>query len=128
MDWEVVEWAMPIYELSMLVLPVIGFVLWYRRVRRDAIRRSRALGRYAVLVTAPVVFYILYILLIVGIEEVTHIPLATEMLARYFFPLVGLGLLITLIAILVFGVTLLFIRPRNMAAPDKDPVSHDAGL
>ncbi|MEJ2425026.1 MAG: hypothetical protein P8101_11310 [Candidatus Thiodiazotropha sp.] len=60
MDWQGAEWAMPIYELSML--------------------------------------------------------------GRSFF------LLIALITMLVFGVTQLFIRPRYVVAPDKDPGAHDAGL
>jgi hypothetical protein len=32
------------------------------------------------------------------------------------------------LSMLVFGVTLLFIRPRYVVAPDKDPGAHDAGL
>lgn len=35
---------------------------------------------------------------------------------------------ITKLSMLVFGVTLLFIRPRYVVASDKDPGSHDAGL
>ena len=112
MDWQGIEWAVPVFEVVMLVLPVYAFITFYRRVKRGVLKKLRALWRYASLVITPIILYVLFIFALVGLEELTHIGVITEGLARSFFILVGLGFTIWLVSILVFGVALVFIKSQ----------------
>jgi polyferredoxin len=108
----------------MLVLPVYAFITFYRRVKRGVLKKSRALWRYASLVITPIILYVLFFLALVGFEELTHISVITEGLARTILILVELGLTIWLVSILLFGVALVFIKsqpssPNKAAAPDR---------
>lgn len=110
MDWRGIEWAVAVFELVMIILPVYAFITLYRRIKRGVLEKSRALWRYACLVIAPIIFYVLFFFVLVGLEELTHIGVITEGLARTFPILVGLGLAIWLVSILVFGVALVFVK------------------
>jgi hypothetical protein len=112
MDWRGIEWAVPVFEVVMLVLPVYAFITFYKRVKHGVLKKSRALWRYASLVIAPIILYVLFFFALVGFEELTHIGVITEGLARTILILVGLGLTIWLVSILVFGVALVFIKSQ----------------
>ena len=112
MDWRGIEWAVPVFEVVMLLLPVYAFITFYRRVKRGVLKKLRALWRYASLVITPIILYVLFFFALVGLEELTHIGVITEGLARSFFILVGLGFTIWLVSILVFGVALVFIKSQ----------------
>ena len=112
MDWRGIEWAVPVFEVVMLVLPVYAFITFYRRVKRGVLKKSRALWRYASLVITPIILNVLFFFALVGFEELTHIGVITEGLARSFLILVGLGLTIWLVSILVFVVALVFIKSQ----------------
>ena len=113
MGWQGVEWAVPVYELAMLVVTVAGFVVYRRRVVRQALAPAGALWRYAGLVLLPTVVAIAFYFLLIGIEEFTDFSLISEGMGRGWPALVVLGLVIWLVAIMAFGLTLAFTRRRS---------------
>ena len=112
MDWRGIEWAVPVFEVVMVVLAVYASITFYRRVKRGVWKKTRALWCYAILVIIPIVLYVLFFFALVGFEEFTHIGVITEGLARSFLILVGLGLTIWIVSILVFGLVLLFAKSQ----------------
>jgi len=110
MDWQGIEWIVPIFELSMIVIPVYAFIEVRRRVKNGRTGRSRALLRYAVFAIAPVLVYILLYFLLVGFETLTRISVITEGLARSFFLLAGLGVAIGIVSIVAFVATRSFMK------------------
>lgn len=112
MEWRGIEWAVPVFEMVMLVFPCFAFVVFYRRVQRGVLKKSGALWRYAAWVVAPVIGYALFFFTLVGIEEVTRMSVLTEGLARSFLLLVGMGVAIWLISTLAFVITLLFVKNK----------------
>jgi len=110
MDWQGIDWAVPVFEVVMLGLPVYGFITFYRRLKRGVLKKSRAFRRYALLVITPLILYVLLFFALVGFEELTAIGVITEGLARSFPISVGLGLATWLASLIVFGVALVFIR------------------
>ena len=112
MDWQGIEWAVPVFEVVMLALPVYAFITLYRRVKGGVLKKSRAMWRYASIVIAPIILYVLFFFALVGIEALSHINIITEGLARTILILIGLGLTIWLVSIIVFGVTLVFIKSQ----------------
>ena len=112
MDWQGIEWAVPVFEVVMLALPVYAFITLYRRVKGGVLKKSRAMWRYASIVIAPIILYVLFFFALVGFEALSHINIITEGLARTIIILIGLGLTIWLVSIIVFGVTLVFIKSQ----------------
>ena len=112
MDWQGIEWAVPVFEVVMLALPVYAFITLYRRVKGGVLKKSRAMWRYASIVIAPIILYVLFFFALVGFEALSHINVITEGLARTILILIGLGLAIWLVSIIVFGVTLVFIKSQ----------------
>lgn len=110
MDLRGLEWAVPAFEIVMLVLPVYAFVVFYRRVKYRALKKTSALWLYASVVIAPIILYTLFFFLLAGLEELTHISLISEELSRSLLILVALGVAIWSISILAFGLTLMFLR------------------
>lgn len=115
MSWQGVEWAVPVYELAMLVVPIAGFVAYRRRVLLQALKPWAALWRYAALVLAPIVVAVAFYFLLIGIEEFTDFSPMTEEMGRGWPALIVVGVIIWLIAILAFGLGLAFIRRRPTA-------------
>jgi hypothetical protein len=116
MGWQGIEWAVGVFELAMLVVPVAGFVAFRRRVLRQALTPAGALWRYAGLVLLPIAIAIAFFFLLIGIEELTDFAPITEEMGRGFPLLIVAGLVIWLIAIMAFGLTLAFTR-RQPAEP-----------
>ena len=114
-----IELAVPIFEVVMLALPVYGFITFYKRIKRGVLKKSRAFQRYAFLVISPIILYALLFFAMVGFEELTHIDVITEGLARSFLILVGLGLTTWLASILVFAVVLAFIKTPPSSADNS---------
>jgi chromate transport protein ChrA len=110
MDWRGIELAVPVYEILMLVVLVYAFITFYRRVKCGVLEKSGALWRYVLFVSTPIILIVLLFFTLVGFEELTHIGAITEGLARTILILVGLGLSIWLVSILIFGITLAFIK------------------
>ena len=118
MDWRGIEWVVPVFAIVMIVLPVYAFITFHRRVKRGTLVKSRALWRYASLVITPIILYVLFFFALVGFEELTHISVITEGIARTFLILVGLGLTIWIVSILAFGVALVFVK-NQPSSPNK---------
>jgi hypothetical protein len=112
MDWRGIEWAVPIYEFTALMLPVYAFVRFSRRVKHGILNKPSALLRFATLALSPLLAYCLFFAALVAIETVSNVSVITEGLARSFLLLVGLGLAFWLVALFLFGIGLLFIRSR----------------
>lgn len=113
MDWRGIDWVVPAFEIVILVLPVYAFIVLYRRVKGGAINKQGALWRYAFWVIVPVIVYVVLFFALVGIEEMIKASIITEGLARSFFILVGLGVIIWLVSTLVFAVTILLLRQQK---------------
>ena len=110
MNWSVIEWVLPIYLLSMIVVPTFAFITFFLRVKRGVMEKFRAIRYYAGIVIIPVILYCLFCLLLVILEEVAQINLVTEELARSFFVVIGIGLIIYLMSLIIFSVTLAFLQ------------------
>lgn len=106
MDWRGIEWSIPVFALLILATPVCGFAVFRCRVRRDGLSRSRAFLYFSLTAFAPLALYVLLLLVLVGVEELTGTALVTEGLARGTVPLVAAGLLVWLVAELVFALAL----------------------
>lgn len=124
MDWRGIEWVVPVFEVVMLVLPVYAFITIFRRVKRGVMKKSRAFLRFALIVIAPIILYLLFFFTLVGLEELTSINVNTEGLARSFLILVGIGFSIWLFSIIVFSVALVIKKtqpssPHNKTGADK---------
>jgi hypothetical protein len=112
MAWQGIEWAVPVFGLSTLVLPIFVAVVYYRRAKSAALSRLSALGRYAALVASPIFAYVLFFFGLVVLEELTGSGLISEGLGRSFLLLVGFGLVVWIGSVLSFGAILLFWKPR----------------
>ncbi len=108
MDWRGVEWAIPLYELAMLVVPIYGFTALRRRVKQGTLAKPRAFWYYTGLVAAPIALYALFFLTLVAIDSLTRLGGVTEGLARTFLILIGLGFLIWLVSSIIFRIVLRF--------------------
>lgn len=115
MEWQGIEWAVGVYELAMLVVPIAGFVAYRRRVLRQVLTPAGALWRYAALVMAPIMVAVAFMALLIGIEEFTDFTPITEEMGRGLPLLIVAGLVIWLIASIVFGLSLAF--RRRLAQP-----------
>jgi hypothetical protein len=107
-DLQGTEWIIPVYEVLMLVVPVIGFIALRRRVKRQLLTTRRAFMHYAGLVISPVAMYLIFFLGLVGLEEVSKTAIVSEGLARSLPLLSGLGLLVWLQSMIVFGIAVAF--------------------
>lgn len=110
MEWQGIEWAVGVFELAMLLVPIAGFVRYRRCAARQTLGKAAALRRYAALSIAPTVAYAALVLVLIGIEDLTSLSLLSEEMGRAFPFLVAGGLVVWLIAMLAFGLALLFIR------------------
>jgi hypothetical protein len=109
MDWQGIEWVVPVYEILMLAVPVYGFIVLRRRVRQRVLTKARAFVYYTGLVILPVAIYTIFFLYLVGLEEVAEMAIITDGLARSAFILIGLGLVVWLVSLSIFGLALKFI-------------------
>ncbi|MGB5850176.1 MAG: hypothetical protein WBH40_16935 [Ignavibacteriaceae bacterium] len=72
--------------------------------------KFRAIRYFAGIVIIPVILYGLFFFVLVSLEEVAQIDLVTEGLARSFLSVIGIGLIIWLVSLIIFGVTLKIFR------------------
>ena len=121
MDWQGIEWVVPIYEILMLSLPVYGFIVLRRRVKHNALAKVRAFLYYTGLSISPVVIYILFFLGLVGLEEVTGTAILTEGLARSVLISIGFGMVVWLVSLIIFGITLTFISSSASSPQRENP-------
>jgi len=110
MDWQGIEWILLLYWLSMLVVPIYTFITLLLRVKRGVDEKPRAIRFYAGIVISPIILYGLFFFGLIVIEELAKIDLVTEGLARSFFIVIGIGLIIWLVSLIVFSLTLKFLR------------------
>ena len=121
MDWQGIEWVVPVYEILMLSLPVYGFIVLRRRVKHNALAKVRAFLYYTGLSISPVVIYILFFLGLVGLEEVTGTAILTEGLARSVLISIGFGMVVWLVSLIIFGITLTFISSSASSPQRENP-------
>ena len=110
MDWQGIEWVIPLYWLSMLVVPIYTFITLLLRVKRGVEEKPTAISYYAGIVISPIILYGLFFFGLIVIEELAQIDLVTEGLARSFFIVIGIGFIIWLVSLIVFSLTLKFLR------------------
>jgi hypothetical protein len=115
MDWKGIEWVVPLYELLILLVPIYGFIVLRRRVKRKELTKARGFLYYSGLVISPIVMYSVFIIGITGIEEMLDTAIVSEGLARSFFLLVGIGLIVWLISLAIFGIALAFMRNPELS-------------
>jgi hypothetical protein len=108
MGWQGIEWVLPVYGIGIVVLPVVAFIVIWRRVKRGTLAKLRAFLYYAGLVLTLPILYVAFFFAMVGIEELTRAAIVTEGLGRTFLPAVGLGVMLWLLSAVVFGMTLLW--------------------
>lgn len=109
MGWQGIEWVVPIYEVLMLLVPIYGFIAFRQRVKHNVLTKTRAFLYYTGLVISPVVIYTVFFLSLVGLEEVAKTTIITEELARSVLILIGLGLVVWLVSLIIFGLALAFV-------------------
>jgi hypothetical protein len=110
MDWQGVEWVIPVFEIVMLVLPVYAFIVLYKKTRKGVLNKAGALWRYAVWLISPVIVYAVLFFGLVGIEEAFDLSVISEGLARSFLILASIGIVIWLVTTLIFAATVCFIK------------------
>jgi hypothetical protein len=118
MPWHGVEWAIPLYQLTMLVLPVYCFMALRRRVARG-LAKYRALRRYILTVIVPVILYTLLYVGLAVLEQLTKATLIPGEMARSFFILIGLGIAIWLVGSIAFAITLLYGKSAQAPGPAR---------
>ncbi len=118
MDWHGIEWAVPLYEIMMIVVPVYAFITVRRRVKQGVSGKFRALLRYAFLVLVPIILYVFFFFGLIGFENLTHSSIISEGLARTVLLLVGSGLAIWIVSTLVFGLSLVFMKKQQTQSLD----------
>ena len=65
----------------------------------------------------PYYFYVVFFFGLIGIEEVAHVGLIPESLGRSFLLVTGLGVIIWLVASIIFGVVMTFTKSAT-ASPN----------
>jgi hypothetical protein len=123
MDWRGIEWVVPVYEVLMLLVPVYGFIAFRRRVKQKVLTKTRAFLYYTGLVISPVAIYTIFFLGLVGLEEVSKTAIITEELARSFLILIGLGLVVWLVSLIIFGMALTFISSSASSPNQANPTA-----
>jgi hypothetical protein len=115
MPWQGIEWAIPVYQLAMLVLPAYCFMALRRRVVRRGFPKYRALRRYVIFVALPAIAYASLYIGLLGLEHLTRAALIPAEMARSFFIQIGAGIAVWLVASLVFAIVLLYATPLAAA-------------
>lgn len=110
MDWRGIEWVLRLYWLSMIMVPTFAFIMLYLRVKRGVVEKPKAIRYFAGIAIIPIILYGLFFLLLVSLEEVAQIDIVSEELARSLFVVMGIGFIIWLLSLIIFGVTLAFFR------------------
>ena len=113
MDWRGTEWAIPVYEAAICIVPFYSFFLVRRRIRRGQLTRIRAFLYYSALSLSPPVIYSGYFFGLVGLEDATNMAIVTEGLAATFLILIGFGLCAWLASSLIFGLSLYFVKYKS---------------
>lgn len=115
MDWKGIELVIPIYELSILLVTIFGFIVFQRRVKQRELTKTRGFLYYSGLTISPVVIYIVFFFVLVGLEEVINTAILPEGLGRSFLILIGFGIIIWLISLIIFGVVLAFVSSSTLS-------------
>ena len=90
--------------LAILFVPFAAGRLLLRRLRSGAIGRLRSIGLYALVVLAPAALYLGVFFAVVGIEELTGSALIPEEIGRSLLLVVGFGLLVWLLALVIYAI------------------------
>jgi hypothetical protein len=70
----------------------------------------RGFLHYAGLVISPVLAYTVFQFCLMGLEKLLDTAIVSEGMGRTLIPLVGIGIIIWLVAVSVFGITLALMR------------------
>jgi hypothetical protein len=97
----------PVFVLLILVVPIAAFPLALRHIRAGRWGRLSGIVRFAGLTLAPTVIFVLLCLLLIGLEELFGAALVPEELGRSMLLVVALGLLVGILAQVIFAVALL---------------------
>jgi hypothetical protein len=126
MDWQGIEWVVPVYGVLMLLVPVYGFISFRQRVKHKVLTKARAFLYFTGFVISPVAIYAIFFLVLVGLEEVAKTAIITEGLARSVLILIGLGLVVWLVSLIIFGMALTFIG-NSASSPKIQPTPKNDG-
>lgn len=121
MEWRGIEWIVPIYNLLILLMPIFGFIAFWRRIKQKALTKARGFLYYSLLVISPVVTYTVLFFGLVGLEEMTHTALLSEGLARSFLIMIGFGLIVCLVSLAIFGIALALISNQALSPNQANP-------
>ena len=112
------ESMLQLYGLAMVVLPVYSFVSLRKKIRYEQLSKKAALMRYVGLVVAPIIGYAAAFGLALGIEAVSPLSVISEEAARSFVLAMVLGVIVWLLATVMFGLSLFFVRDlQNQNSP-----------
>ena len=92
-----------VFLSTTLVVPFAAGRVLLCRIRSGATSLRRSIGLYALAVIAPPVLYLGVFFAAVGIEELTGTALIPEEIARSLLLGVAFGLLVWLLALLIFA-------------------------
>jgi hypothetical protein len=107
------ESILQLYGLAMVVLPVYAFVSMRKKIRHDHLSKSAALLRYIGVVTTPIAGYAVAFGLALGIEALSPFSLVSEEVARSFVLAIVLGVVVVLLATIIFALGLFFLRTTH---------------
>ncbi len=95
------------FLLTILIVPVVAGRALLRRTRAGAISRLKGVGLYALRVLSPTLLYLGVFFAMVGIEELTGSAIIPEEIGRSLLIVVGFGLLVWLLALVIYVIAAL---------------------
>ena len=111
------ESILQLYGLAMVILPVYAFVSLRKKIRHEGMFKRSALIRYAGIVVTPILGYAVAFGLALGVEAVSPFSVVSEEVARSFVLAVVLGVLLWLLANMIFALSLILIRDARNPKP-----------
>ncbi len=109
------EILVPIAFWLVVLFPIGAFIWQFRRVRRGILSKSKGTVFFFGYSMVPVALYAVIFFLLVGAEELTHIPLISEGYARTFILVVGIGVMLVLFMTGLFATLMALHKHKEMS-------------
>jgi len=120
-DWQGIKWVVPVYGVLVILVPVYGFIVLRRSIKKKLTTKTRAFWYYTGLVISPLIIYTLFFFGLVGFEEISKQSIITEGMARSFIIVIGSGIVIWVVSLITFGIALIFISISASSPNQTNP-------
>lgn len=100
----------------ILLIPIVVFARQIQQVQRGTRRKFRGATLFFSYSILPVLTYALVFIVLVGVEELTRLPVMTEGFARTLLLVVGIGSAEVLLLTVIFAIAVWLLRVPKDAA------------